>query len=212
MTSGGTGLRGCRPRPSRADELRPRPPTPPTCAIAAAKVSPLPASAALPSSPDRRWRKRRYENIACRAHDCVDAVVFRQQPNAGGAKGKSHFHRDGRGGQKFGVGPRQNRPGSAVVGPAFDDPPDPRRLIRAVRREYQPPRGFRSCRDGLREALAVAGHQADRPCDHGRRAAVVHGQIHPAQAGQLACQLQDAPDVGQPPPVDRLVAGADKDS
>jgi hypothetical protein len=52
------------------------------------------------------------------------------------------------------------------------------------------------------------GDEADRPLDDRSGAAVVDGQVDPAQTGQARGQRDHAANVGQPPGVDRLVVVA----
>ena len=59
--------------------------------------------------------------------------------------------------------------------------------------------------DDLGEPLAVVLDEADRALDDRDRAAVVDLEVDASKAGQGRIELEDAPDVGQAPAVDRLV-------
>ena len=79
-------------------------------------------------------------------------------------------------------------------------------------REDQRALRVRSGADDLREPLPVVLDQPDRAFQHRGRAAVVRLEVHAAEARQrLVREAQQAPDVGQPPAVDRLVVVADEE-
>ena len=70
--------------------------------------------------------------------------------------------------------------------------------------------GGRAGPDPLRESLAVAFDEANRPLDDRPRAPVVDLEVDPPEAGQHRVQAEDTTHVGQAPAVDRLVVVADQ--
>ncbi|HEX7472874.1 MAG TPA: hypothetical protein VF323_07310, partial [Candidatus Limnocylindrales bacterium] len=144
----------------------------------------------------RRGRPREDPIEARVVERCLDAVGTERDPS---------LQRHGERGQELAVRPREERPAAAVVRPGIEEPGHALDVVRRIRSECQPARRARPCPDGLGEPLAVAFHEANRVGHDRSRATVVRDEVHAPESGQRARELEDAPYVGQPPAVDRLV-------
>ncbi len=100
---------------------------------------------------------------------------------------------------------------SEDVRPGRQHVPDPVVVVGCVGREDSRPDGARPSEDPLGEPLLVPLDHPDGSLDDRRRAAEVRDQVVPSKTRQPFGDRKDAPDIGQPPAVDRLVVVADQE-
>ncbi len=141
----------------------------------------------------------------------VQAGIIHEQLDGVGAEGQTQGERGHHGRLELPIRPGQDRPRAVVVGPRGEQALGPCRFVGRIGCEDQ-----RACRvgsraDGLREALPVVADEPDGSLDDRHRTAVVHLEVHAPKPGEHRIERQHAADVGEPPPVDRLVVVADEE-
>ena len=136
----------------------------------------------------------------------VDGRVVEDQPVLLDAERDAQLDGDRGVRRELPVGPRQDGVSTAVAAvPGGEQPARPCHVITRVGSQDQRAGRTWSGIDALHEPLRDVLHQPGCSSHDLRRAAVVGGQVDPSQAGQTRREIEDPPDVGQPPGVDRLV-------